>query len=68
MDDFFEAVQAASLEYKEFYLPDLQAKQKARARALCVNAWGSFSPWFGGSSGHSGGSLNAGDSIENFTG
>lgn len=28
MDEFFEAVQAASLEYKEFYLPELEAKQK----------------------------------------
>ena len=30
MDEFFEAVNAASLEYKEFYLPELEVKQKVR--------------------------------------
>ena len=30
MDEFFEAINAASLEYKEFYLPELEAKQKVR--------------------------------------
>ena len=36
MDEFFEAVQAASLEYKEFYLPELEAKQKVRCEALLL--------------------------------
>ncbi len=31
MDDFFEAVQGATAEYKEFYLPDLERMQAVSA-------------------------------------
>ena len=30
MDDFFEAVNGATAEYKEFYLPDLERMQAVR--------------------------------------
>ena len=36
MDDFFEAVNGATAEYKEFYLPDLKRMQAVSAcSAMC---------------------------------